>query len=152
GRRPETKTATAEAEEQALEKRARELKKQAKQLEEQTERAGARPERSGLGPDLKPVPEPTVRDLSIPQAKSGRAKKPVEPVKEPAPADEGEVIPAREIAAATTSDILGKRGETDGQTAEKKEAKAETAAEEKNGAEKAPEPEINITGLPSAAP
>jgi DNA segregation ATPase FtsK/SpoIIIE, S-DNA-T family len=38
-----------------------------------------------------------------------RAKKtPAEPVKEPAPPDEGMVIPAKEVAAATTADILGK--------------------------------------------
>jgi S-DNA-T family DNA segregation ATPase FtsK/SpoIIIE len=149
GRRPQ---AQAPADEQTLEKRARELKKQAKQLEEQVERSGERPERperSGLGPDLKPVPEPTVRDLSIPQSKSSRAKKGApEPVKEPEPADEGEVIPAREVAAATTPDILGKRTGAEAK-APKKDGKPEAA---ENGAEKPPEPEINITGLPSTAP
>src|SRR6267142_2077213 len=55
-----------DAEEQALEKRARELRKQAKQLEQEVERTGGneRPAgkevsatngRKGLGPDLKPV-------------------------------------------------------------------------------------------------
>ena len=63
---------------------------------------------------MQPVPEPTVRDLSVPQpSKAARAKKPAqpEPVKEPAPADEVEVIPAREVAAATAADILGKKSE-----------------------------------------
>ena len=71
-------------------------------------------ERSGLGADMKPVPAPTVRDLSVSQpSKAGRGKKPAqpEPVKEPAPADEVEVIPAREVAAATVGDILGKKTE-----------------------------------------
>ncbi len=89
-------------EEVVLERKARDLQKQAKKLQEEVER-------SGLGPDLKPVPEPTVRDLSVPQAKPRikKADKP-EPVKEITPAEEGEVIPAREVAAATTADILGK--------------------------------------------
>ena len=50
------------AEETALERRARELEKQAKKLQEEVAR-------SGLGADMQPVPEPTVRDLSVPQAK-----------------------------------------------------------------------------------
>jgi S-DNA-T family DNA segregation ATPase FtsK/SpoIIIE len=103
------KPAGAEAtpEEQALQRRAQDLEKKKKQLEEEVAR-------SGLGADLQPVPEPTVRDLSVPQAKTGRGKKTAqaEPVKEPAPADEGEVIPAREVAAATTADILGRKRET----------------------------------------
>ena len=154
GRRSDTQ---AKGDEEALEKRARELKKQARQLEEQVERSERperpeRPERSGLGPDLKPVPEPTVRDLSIPQAKSARSKKPApEPAKEPEPADEVEVIPALEVAAATTAEVLGKRAEPESKTP-RRDAKPDGAAEEKNGAEKPPEPEINITGLPSAVP
>ena len=97
-------------EEMALEKRARDLEKQRRRLEEQI----GQPEKtgksaSGLGADGLPVPEPTVRDLSVPQAKAAtgaRVRKttlpePKIPV-EPAPADEGEVIPAKEIVAATT--------------------------------------------------
>ena len=102
---PKPQASQAAPEEQALERRARELEKKKKQLEEEVAR-------SGLGADMQPVPEPTVRDLSVPQAKTGRVRKgpPGEPVKEPAPADEGEVIPAREVAAATTADVLGKKG------------------------------------------
>ncbi len=151
-------------EEVALEKRARELKKQAKELEEQIER-------SGLGPDMKPVPEPTVRDLSIPQNRSGRGRKAApEPVKEPDPADEGEVIPAKEVAAATTDEILGKGGSRrreprpeglDSGEAEKNNGKSDDAknrdalADQKDGeksTEPKPEPQINISGLPSARP
>jgi S-DNA-T family DNA segregation ATPase FtsK/SpoIIIE len=114
----------ASPEEQALEKRARELQKQKKQLEEEAAR-------SGLGADLKPVPEPQVRDLSVPQPKSGRARKggQPEPVKEPAPADEGEVIPAREVAAATTADILGKKTGNAAKPADDKTAKTEPKPE-----------------------
>src|SRR5207248_1479512 len=81
--------------EAALERRARDLQKQAQKLQQQVDR-------SGLGADLQPVPEPTVRDLSVSQSKPGRAKKsaPAEPAREPAPADEVEIISAREIAAA----------------------------------------------------
>jgi DNA segregation ATPase FtsK/SpoIIIE, S-DNA-T family len=159
-----------DAEEQALERRARELRKQAKQLEEAVERTGAkeraneRPvanERKGIGPDLKPVPEPTVRDLSIPQSKSGRGKKP-EVKEEPAPADEGEVISAREIAAATTADILGKKADVaakkdgdgksgDSKGAESKPESTEKAATDEKTAEPKPE-EVNVIGLPKSRP
>src|SRR5581483_9902960 len=52
-------------EETVLEKKARDLQKQAARLQEEVARTEN--ERSGLGADLKPVPEPTVRDLSVPQ-------------------------------------------------------------------------------------
>lgn len=115
-----TKDATVEEEESksdeevALEKRARELEKQKRKLEEEvartvkTEKAA-----SGLGADLQPVPEPTVRDLSVPQAKGPRLRKTTypEPPKEPAPVEEGEVISAKEVRAATTEEILGRKSE-----------------------------------------
>ena len=94
---------TGNVQEEALERRARDLEKQKKQLEEEVAR-------SGLGADMKPVPEPTVRDLSVPQPKSAKSRKAGSgEAKEPDPADEGEVISAREIAAATTQDVLGKK-------------------------------------------
>jgi S-DNA-T family DNA segregation ATPase FtsK/SpoIIIE len=97
-------------EEQALERRARDLQKQAKKLQEEVER-------TGLGADLQPVPAPTVRDLSVPQAKSGRGKKSAEAaVKEPEPADEGEIIPAGEVRAATTTEVLGRKPATANET------------------------------------
>ena len=83
---------------------------------------------------MKPVPAPTVRDLSVPQpSKSARSQKPVpppEPAKEPAPADEVEVIPAREVAAATTADMLGKKPP---EPAEPKGAKADAPPAEAKG-------------------
>jgi hypothetical protein len=96
-------------EEQELEKRAEVLREQSRKLQEEMKR-------SGLGQDLRPVPEPNVVDLSVPQAKpgAGRPKKASPAPEEPRlvqPADEGEVIPAREVAAASTADVLGKKSE-----------------------------------------
>jgi DNA segregation ATPase FtsK/SpoIIIE, S-DNA-T family len=112
---------TGNAQEEALERRARDLEKQKKQLEDQVAK-------SGLGADLKPVPEPTVRDLSVPQPKSGKARKAAtgDQGKELDPADEGEVISAREIAAATTQDILGKEDEKVGAAADAKRAESKS--------------------------
>jgi DNA segregation ATPase FtsK/SpoIIIE, S-DNA-T family len=99
------------AEEKALERRARELEKQARKLKEQ------QTETVGLGQDLQPVPEPTVRDLSVPQAKFRSSTRPrsktSEPPAETPPEVEGEVISAKEVAAATAADVLGKSGGKD---------------------------------------
>src|ERR1700677_3669530 len=81
--------------EDALEERARDLEKQAKQLQEQVAR-------SGLGADMQPVPEPTVRDLSVPQAKGPRIRKTTMPdhgkTPEAAPAEPDQPAEAKEIA------------------------------------------------------
>ena len=99
-------------EEIVLERRARDLEKQAKKLQDEVIEVT----RSGLGADGLPVPEPTVRDLSVPQAKGvtgARVRKTTLPEPKipvaPEPADEVEVIPAKEIVAATTAEILGKK-------------------------------------------
>ncbi len=134
-------------EEAVLERRARDLHKQAKELQDQVAR-------SGLGADLKPVPEPTVRDLSVPQAKGSRVKKSTsaEPVKEPAPADEVEVIPAREVAAATTAEVLGKVAEP--KADEKPAGKSDEKADAEKPPEKKPEPNVHIAdgSMPAAKP
>ncbi len=143
-----TKAETAPAEESKsaeeilLEKRARELEKQKRKLEEEVQKSG-----SGLGADMQPVPEPMVRDLSVPQAKGPRirkttlpeAPKPVPPPEEPV--ETGEVIPAREVAAATTEEILGKKS-PEPATQEKpvEQPLPETVAVEKNEPEKPVEP------------
>ncbi len=118
GDKPGTEGMTEE--ETVLERRARELEKQAKKLQEEVER-------SGLGADMQPVPAPTVRDLSVPQTKPARVKKatPAEPSKESAPADPGAGFPARDVAAATTEEVLGKKGDA-AKPAEAKSAEAET--------------------------
>ncbi len=125
--------AAATTEEKILERRKRDLEKQARQLEKQIEKAGAGEsavaivpnEPSGLGADMQPVPEPTVRDLSVPPprsaesvTKASRAKAKAEAKPEPEPDLDSEpmfvaeeVIPASEIAAASTADIIGRPSE-----------------------------------------
>ncbi len=122
--------AEASLEEEArLARRAQQLEKEARRLQEIVDRdpapakpATAKPTDAAaalVGPDLKPIPEPTVRDLSVPQAK---------PTAKPARAGasgssgngtlEGEVITAKEIAIASgppgapPADAAG-HGETD---------------------------------------
>jgi len=148
---------TKSPQEAALERRARELEKQAKQLQEQVAR-------SGLGADMQPVPEPTVRDLSVPQAKGPRIRKTTLPdvAKTIEPADEGQVIPAKEVAATTTDEILGKKAADKpvGKIEEPKPvetkngspaAKDEPDKQEKPAPEKS-ESEIKITGITPAKP
>ena len=143
-------------EEVALDRRARELEKQAKKLQEEVAR-------SGLGADMQPVPEPTVRDLSVPQAKAAgpRVRKTTLPAsREIAPADEGEVISPKEIPAATTEEVLGKKSaekisekpeEPKPSETKPAEPKTEETISEKTDAEKPAEaksePEVKITGL-----
>jgi DNA segregation ATPase FtsK/SpoIIIE, S-DNA-T family len=129
------------ADETALDRRARELERQAKQLQEEVAR-------SGLGADMQPVPEPTVRDLSVPQAKSrGKKTTPPEPPKEPAHAGEGEAAPASETAAATTEEILGKKTE---ESAETTTGASEKAESEKSDDEKQ-EPRVHIAPASTAS-
>jgi S-DNA-T family DNA segregation ATPase FtsK/SpoIIIE len=151
GRRPGAEPQPATPEEAALEKRARDLKTQAKKLQEQVER-------SGLGADLKPVPEPTVRDLSVPQGKAGRGKRGgTERATEPEPPDENLVIPAKEVAAATTADVLGKKNEpttaaaADGKGNGKPEAATPEKPDDKKPGETKPEPEIHLN-VPTTKP
>jgi S-DNA-T family DNA segregation ATPase FtsK/SpoIIIE len=137
------------AEEGTLQRRARELEKQAKKLQEEVAR-------TGLGADMQPVPEPTVRDLSVPQAKPGRFRRTTLPggiIKEPASGDETpapapgrkpahtgeeEAISPREVPAATTEDILGEKSGTE------KSAETKIAEPEKVEPEKPAEPEVHI--------
>jgi S-DNA-T family DNA segregation ATPase FtsK/SpoIIIE len=92
---------TEPMDEKTLARRARELEKEARKLQEEMAR-------SGLGVDLQPVPPPTVRDLSVPTPRFARTTLPratEAPAARPSP--EAEVITAREIAAATTAQVLG---------------------------------------------
>jgi DNA segregation ATPase FtsK/SpoIIIE, S-DNA-T family len=89
-------------EEKALERRARELQKHAQKLQEQMANAG-------LGADLQPFPEPTVRDLSVPQPRHRKgAINPFGLVESAGQAvlQEGEVITAKEIEAAGGAETL----------------------------------------------
>ncbi len=148
-------------EEAALERRARELKKEAIKLQEEVARTTPVP--SGLGPDLKPVPPPNVRDLSVPQPNPARARKPApaEPPVEPAPPDEPEeVISPRDLGPATTAEILGTKKEeplpkVDEPKAEESKVEEKPAAKadaEDKPAEPKPEAPIKITGLTRSRP
>jgi S-DNA-T family DNA segregation ATPase FtsK/SpoIIIE len=135
------------ADETALERRARDLEKQAKKLQEEVQR-------SGLGADMQPVPEPTVRDLSVPQAKPvpARVRKTTlpEPSKETEAAREVEPAPPREAVAATTEDILGKKTEA---VEKPGEAKTETPVAGKSDEEQAgPVVHIADGSVPAASP
>jgi len=140
------------SDEVALERRARDLEKQAQKLQEEVAR-------SGLGADLLPVPEPTVRDLSVPQAKAAtpaRVRKTTLPggaTREPAPGGDPAAAPAREAAAATTEEILGRKSEPAEKPAE---AKTETPVAEKVEAGKSEgevaEPAIHIAPVSAAPP
>jgi DNA segregation ATPase FtsK/SpoIIIE, S-DNA-T family len=151
-RREPAKEKESSPEEVALERKARDLQKQAKKLQEEVDRS-ATPASSGLGADMRPVPEPTVRDLSVPQNKPSRSKKIVlaGPPKdiEPLPL-EGEVIPAHEVAAATTEEILGKKNENDKTADAETETKSDKASAkgdskaDKVAPAKLPEPVVNI--------
>jgi len=145
------------ADEAALERRARDLERQAKRLQEEVER-------SGLGADLQPVPEPTVRDLSVPQAKpsSPRLRRTTLPggaTREPeavAPAKPEEAIPGS-MGAATTEEVLGRKPEPAKKTAESAkpaepaEAPETEEAEPEKTAEEKAEPVVHIAPV-SAAP
>ncbi len=161
----------------ALERRARELERERKKLEKEAPAVApaAAPMPSGLGADGQPVPEPTVRDLSVPSAKQvGRYRKttqPSQPKPLPAPSDdEALMTPAKEVAAATTAEILGREPEKTSKpaepmfesastkeekvVAEKAEAKPEAKPEAEKPAEpeKKTEPAITISGLAPARP
>jgi S-DNA-T family DNA segregation ATPase FtsK/SpoIIIE len=145
------------AEEIALERRARELEKQKRKLEEEVEKSGKTVEKtsSGLGVDGLPVPEPTVRDLSVPQAKGPRLRKttlppePAKPAEPETPPAEGEVISEKEVRAATAEEILGRKPaekSTEPEAAEAVKTEMEKSAEPK------PDPVITIADGTAPAP
>jgi S-DNA-T family DNA segregation ATPase FtsK/SpoIIIE len=156
----EHRAAAPRRQEEALERKARDLEKQARKLQDQVDKAGAAAA-AGIGADLKPVPEPTVRDLSVPQNKAGspgRSKKSVEPTVEPAPPDEGVVIPAREITAATTSDVLGRKASASStkieepKPVEATDTKDSVDGKDSKPAEVLPEPVVRIDGAAKPKP
>ena len=160
-REPVPVVKSSNAEEAALERKARELEKKKRALEEEVAKSAAVtvtgktiPTAPGLGQDFKSVPEPNVRDLSVPQAKPAKAKKTTpEPVKEIEPPEEGEVISAAELKAASVDDVLGRKSEASAKTDEKKsdEAKPEEVVSAGTDEPK-PEPVVNITGLTPMRP
>ncbi|HTV62745.1 MAG TPA: DNA translocase FtsK 4TM domain-containing protein, partial [Verrucomicrobiae bacterium] len=154
-------------EEKALEQRRRDLDERAKKLQEEVAR-------SGLGADMQPVPEPTVRDLSVPQMKSAgpRVRKTTFPANRdaapaPPPAGDGAesaAAAAKAVPAATTEEVLGKKPEEKPQERSEEPKAVEGPADaglekgeaEKGEAEGKDEPkaeaEVKITGLPQRKP
>ncbi len=141
------------AEELVLALRAKELEKEAKRLQGEVEKANkaklgkaepvAATAKSGpdLGADGQPLPEPLIRDLSIPQARPGdlaakakRKEKAEDPAEDWSFGEAGKTTPRREdaiiikaeeVAAATTSDILGKTSALTKKSEPEKPAKTE---------------------------
>ena len=141
------------AEELVLALRAKELEKEAKRLQGEVEKANkaklgkaeplAATAKSGpdLGADGQPLPEPLIRDLSIPQArpadlaaKAKRKEKAEDPAEDWSFGEAGKTTPRREdaiiikaeeVAAATTSDILGKTSALTKKSEPEKPAKTE---------------------------
>ncbi len=141
------------AEELVLALRAKELEKEAKRLQGEVEKANkaklgkaeplAATAKSGpdLGADGQPLPEPLIRDLSIPQArpadlaaKAKRKEKAEDPAEDWSFGEAGKTTPrpedaitikAEEVAAATTSDILGKTSALTKKSEPEKPAKTE---------------------------
>lgn len=141
------------ADETALEKRARELEKQKRQLEQEVAKSN-----SGIGADGLPVPEPTIRDLSVPQARGPRLRKTTLPPgkelpPEPAPEDPlevGEVIHAEEIQSATTEDILGRKSDAPDKAEDVAAENEQSAKSDQSDSE--PVVTISETSPPPAAP
>jgi S-DNA-T family DNA segregation ATPase FtsK/SpoIIIE len=122
-------TSPLAAKEKEIDRRQQEVAEDARKLQDEIGKAekpkktraepapvevAAKPE---LGADGQPVPEPMVRDLSVPQpravekpdkAAKGKPGSAPSPAPEPVTAPEGEVIPAAEVRAATTEEILGR--------------------------------------------
>ena len=107
------------------------LDKQKKAIEKEIEKTSDELEATqGLGADLKPVPEPTIRDLSVAEPKPAEPDAP----KEPNEVEMGEVISADEVKASADT------GED-----EAKEAKEEKKDSTAKADDKAPETDENPT-------
>ena len=90
--------------ERLLEARVQELERKKRELQEAAQKAG-------LGPDLKPVPKPTIRDLTVPPPKpKAEAKPAAEPVTEAEPgavSKEPAVAPGAEPVHPSAGEIAG---------------------------------------------
>ncbi len=137
--------ADASAQERELKRQERQLAKEAKKLKKKIKTADPDPDATEE-PEIpaEPVPEPTVRDLSVSSSRSKKDREKSAPKEAPEPeaaeipiesdVELGETIPAEEVAATTTEDILGRPS---------KSSKAK-AAEIKPVDDNAPEPKITL--------
>ncbi len=138
--------------EKEIEQKQRQLERKRKELEEEYEKLAVSKqsdkkndkdeenESLGVGADLKPVPPPTIRDLSVPkippkdqtklqeEQKSGEATNKNEPVEE-----EKQVLTVH--GPATTKDVLGGYSEAKSTIETKQEVKSEEKAEESQDTE-----------------
>lgn len=141
--------ASSNSAEAALERKARDLEQKKRDLEAEvakTMTATSGATQHGLGPDLRPVPEPTVRDLSVPQVKSrGKKGEKSEAPKEIEPADEGEVISADEVKAAAGATDADKSKTESKKDDAKSEATPTDGSADAPADEAKPEPKIHIT-------
>ena len=108
----------------ALENKKKALKKEIEKTTDELEAA------QGLGADLKPVPEPTIRDLSVAESKPTEPETPTDPNE----VEMGEVISADEVKASAETD--------EDKPKETKEEKKDSAAK---ADDKAPEQDDNPT-------
>jgi len=133
----------ASVEERQLHRKARALAKEAKKLQEEAER-------SGLGVDGLPVPEMTIRDLSVttgeekPKKRRGRGKKKGEEAHDPEMMYVGDVIHAGDPQPATTEDVLGRP------PAGSEETPAESPADEDKTDEATPKESQEPAPVPKA--
>ena len=96
------------------------LDKQKKAIEKEIEKTAEELETAqGLGADLKPVPEPTIRDLSVAEPKPAEPESP----KDPGEVEMGEVISAEEVKASSDPE----EGEAKESEDERKDSAAEAA-------------------------
>ena len=108
----------------ALENKKKAIKKEIEKTTDELEAA------QGLGADLKPVPEPTIRDLSVAESKPTEPEAPTDPNE----VEMGEVISADEVKASAETD--------EDKPKETKEEKKDSAAK---ADDKAPEQDDNPT-------
>ena len=108
----------------ALENKKKAIKKEIEKTTDELEAA------QGLGADLKPVPEPTIRDLSVAESKPTEPEAPTDPNE----VEMGEVISADEVKASAETD--------EDEPKETKEEKKDSAAK---ADDKASEPDDSPT-------
>ncbi len=120
-----------------LERKARELEERKKALEDELAQAG-------LGPDLQPVPEPKIRDLSVPQPKQATPSPPAPPSSEQTGTRSTSDPPEPQPVPTTT----GSKAETPGEPAAASNTAAPTASSTEAGR---PEPSPASTPVASGS-
>jgi len=139
----------ADVQESRLERKALELKEERERLRREVELA----EQAGLAAEGPARPEPLVRDLSVPEKRTRKTSKPKEQEQEVEMEEEEPVmtIPAAEVTATTTDEVLGHTD--DNPFSARPEPEMEEEAEQENQeAEDGAQPEQQETPAPVARP